>query len=185
VIYCYTPVRRRNLGTDCVVTLAERASGYVLIGKMPDYTMAALNKRALKLMRGHPGWFKTITADNGTEFHAYRDIEDATDVTIYFATPYHSWERGTNENTNGLIRQYLPKGTEYGEPDPGAVQCNCAEAEPAAQKALRLHEPTRAHRATHGPQVTPAITLSARAVTSVRAKFKARCASSATLRPFG
>lgn len=99
-----------RLGTDCVVTLAERASGYVLIGKMPDYTMAALNNRALKLMRRHPGWFKTITADNGTEFHAYRDIEDATDVTIYFATPYHSWERGTNENTNGLIRQYLPKG---------------------------------------------------------------------------
>ena len=52
----------------------------------------------------------TITADNGTEFHWYKEIEDITGVKFYFATPHHSWERGTNENTNGLIRQYLPKG---------------------------------------------------------------------------
>ena len=50
-----------------------------------------------------------ITADNGTEFHSYKEIEEATDVTFYFATPHHAWERGTNENTNGLIRQYCPK----------------------------------------------------------------------------
>ncbi|MFZ5697747.1 MAG: IS30 family transposase, partial [Pseudomonadota bacterium] len=49
--------------------------------------------------------------DNGTEFHGYKKIEEATGVTFYFAHPYHSWERGLNENTNGLIRQYLPKGT--------------------------------------------------------------------------
>jgi IS30 family transposase len=55
--------------------------------------------------------FKTITADNGTEFHSYREVEAATGVSYYFATPHHSWERGTNENTNGLIRQYLPKRT--------------------------------------------------------------------------
>jgi IS30 family transposase len=53
----------------------------------------------------------TITADNGTEFHSYKDVEGATGVPFYFATPHHSWERGTNENTNGLIRQYLPKRT--------------------------------------------------------------------------
>jgi IS30 family transposase len=50
-----------------------------------------------------------MTADNGTEFHGYLDIEAATGVRFYFATPHHSWERGTSENTNGLIRQYLPK----------------------------------------------------------------------------
>ncbi|MBN2729246.1 MAG: IS30 family transposase, partial [Bacteroidales bacterium] len=54
---------------------------------------------------------KTITADNGTEWHGYKDIEKITDALYYFAEPYHSWERGTNENTNGLIRQYLPKRT--------------------------------------------------------------------------
>lgn len=110
-----------KLASDCVVTLVERASGYVLIGKLPDYTMAALNDRVLKLIRRHPGWFKTITADNGTEFHSYRVIEDATGTTIYFATPYHSWERGTNENTNGLIRQYLPKGQSM----KGLTQARC------------------------------------------------------------
>lgn len=55
--------------------------------------------------------FKTFTADNGTEFHSHLEIERKTRVRFYFATPYHSWERGTNENTNGLIRQYLPKRT--------------------------------------------------------------------------
>ncbi len=54
---------------------------------------------------------KTITADNGTEFHSYRELERILDTEVYFATPHHAWERGTNENTNGLIRQYLPKGT--------------------------------------------------------------------------
>jgi len=58
-----------------------------------------------------PGQFKTITADNGTEFHQYKIVEQATSCPYYFANPHHSWERGTNENTNGLIRQYLPKGT--------------------------------------------------------------------------
>ena len=52
----------------------------------------------------------TITFDNGTEFHNYAALEELFPVTCFFATPYHSWERGSNENLNGLIRQYLPKG---------------------------------------------------------------------------
>lgn len=95
---------------DNVVTLVERVSGATFIGKLHDHTVAALNKRVIRFIRRHPGVFKTITVDNGTEFHGYRRIERATGVKFYFATPYHSWERGTNENTNGLIRQYLPKG---------------------------------------------------------------------------
>ena len=53
--------------------------------------------------------FLSITADNGTEFHGYKQIEEQTGTRFYFATPHHSWERGTSENTNGLVRQYLPK----------------------------------------------------------------------------
>ena len=53
----------------------------------------------------------SITADNGTEFHDYESVEEATGVKFYFATPYHSWERDSNENFNGLLRQYLPKRT--------------------------------------------------------------------------
>lgn len=96
---------------DCIVTLVERSTGDMLIGKLPDRTKEAVTARTIKLIRGHPGPFHTVTADNGTEFHDYERIEQATDVTFFFARPYHSWERGTNENANGLIRQYLPKKT--------------------------------------------------------------------------
>ena len=95
----------------CIVTLVERMTGATLIGKLPCRTMKALNKRVIELIEAHPGLFKTITVDNGPEFHGYQEIERATGVTVYFANPYCSWERGTNENTNGLIRQYLPKRT--------------------------------------------------------------------------
>lgn len=95
---------------DCIVTIVERKTGYTLIGKLPDRTKDELNKRTNWLIRKHSGHFETITADNGTEFHGYKDIENSTGVRFYFANPHHSWERGTNENTNGLIRQYLPKG---------------------------------------------------------------------------
>ena len=97
--------------SECVVTLVERKTGYLLVGKMRARTTAELNRATFALMCQHPGQFRTITADNGTEFHDYRSLEAATGVPFYFATPHHSWERGTNENTNGLLRQYLPTGT--------------------------------------------------------------------------
>ena len=78
----------------CIVTLLERATGYVLIGKLASRTMEETTRRSIQLIRKHPEKFKTITSDNGTEFHAYKEIEKATRVKIYFATPYHSWERG-------------------------------------------------------------------------------------------
>ena len=96
---------------DCIVTLVERKTGYTLIGKLKDRTTAELNRRCIQLINREPCRFVSITADNGTEFHQYKKIEKATNTRFYFATPHHSWERGTNENTNGLIRQYLPKGT--------------------------------------------------------------------------
>lgn len=96
---------------DCIVTIVERKTGYTLIGKLPDRTKDELSKRAKWLIAKHADRFQTIAADNGTEFHGYKEIEADTGVLFYFANPHHSWERGTNENTNGLIRQYLPKGT--------------------------------------------------------------------------
>jgi len=97
--------------SDCIVTLVERKTGFLMIGKLADRTTKNLNKRTRSLIARDPGAFRTITADNGTEFHQYKKIEEVHPVRFYFATPYHSWERGSNENTNGLIRQYLPKGT--------------------------------------------------------------------------
>jgi IS30 family transposase len=97
--------------SDCIVTLLERKSGFVMIGKLANKTTAQLNKKIKTLIKRCPSEFKTITADNGTEFHQYLKVEESTPVKFYFANPYHSWERGSNENVNGLIRQYLPKGT--------------------------------------------------------------------------
>jgi transposase, IS30 family len=106
----------------CIVSLVERKSGYVLIGKLTARTQEQTTARTVRLIRKHPERFKTITADNGTEFHDYESIERVTQVPFYFATPYHSWERGTNENTNGLIRQYIPKGVCMKKLD--QYQCN-------------------------------------------------------------
>jgi IS30 family transposase len=96
--------------TDCIVTLVERKTGLVLIGKLGDRTTESLNRRVIRLIGRHRGQFKTITSDNGTESHDYKGIEQRTKATFYFATPHHAWERGSNENANGLLRQYLPKG---------------------------------------------------------------------------
>jgi len=92
-----------------VITLVERKTGYLQIGKLERHTAETAARRCIELIARQRGQVATITADNGTEFHNYGEIEAATGTLFYFATPHHSWERGTCENTNGLIRQYLPK----------------------------------------------------------------------------
>lgn len=96
-------------GKPCIVTLVERSTGYVEIGKLNSKSADELTHRVIQMIRRQTLPVLTITADNGTEFHGYANIERATNTRFYFANPHHAWERGTNENTNGLIRQYLPK----------------------------------------------------------------------------
>ena len=95
----------------CIVTLVERKCGFTVSGKLARRAAADLNAQLEALIARQPRPVRTITADNGTEFHSYRALEQRVRARFYFATPHHSWERGTNENTNGLIRQYLPKRT--------------------------------------------------------------------------
>nr|WP_225540582.1 IS30 family transposase [Xanthomonas sp. XNM01] len=94
---------------DCLLTLVERSSGIALVAKLPHRTVIAVNSAALKLIRNSGLPFKTITWDNGTEFHGYKALEHATGVRCYFAYPHRPWQRGSNENFNGLLRQYFPK----------------------------------------------------------------------------
>ena len=105
----------------CIVSLVERKSGYLQIGKLNARNKEQTTVMTIELIRRHPDLFSTITADNGTEFHGYAQIEQATGVPFYFANPHHAWERGTNENTNGLIRQYLPKHSSMAR----LTQCEC------------------------------------------------------------
>ncbi len=102
------------MGADqqhCLLTLVERRTGFVIIKKLPQRSKERACSAALQALSEHRARFKTITFDNGTEFHDYKLLEHFHPVRCYFATPYHSWERGSNENMNGLIRQYLPKGS--------------------------------------------------------------------------
>ena len=96
-------------GKPCILTIVERKSGLVHIAKLRARTKEEVMRAMKMLAQRHRNVFRTITADNGCEFHGYREIEEEISTCFYFAAPHHSWERGTNENTNGLIRQYLPK----------------------------------------------------------------------------
>lgn len=94
---------------DCLLSLVERKTGYLLLGKLADHTAATFTARCLRLLGTGEHPVRTITADNGNEPAGYRRIEEATGAASYFATPNHAWEPGTNEHTNGLIRQFAPK----------------------------------------------------------------------------
>jgi transposase, IS30 family len=95
-------------GKAALVTIVERKTGLVCIGQIPQATAQYTQERTVELLGPHQ--VHTITSDNGSEFHGYKLVEQRLRATFYFANPHHSWERGTNENTNGLIRQYAPKG---------------------------------------------------------------------------
>jgi len=97
----------------CILTFVERQTGFAIIKKMDSRSAPAATQAAVAAISPLPTDFKTITLDNGTEFHDYRAWKERFPLRCYFATPYHSWERGSNENLNGLIRQYLPKGLSF------------------------------------------------------------------------
>jgi IS30 family transposase len=92
-----------------VVTLVERKHKYTLIGHVVKKTALAVQKEILRLLRPIQSRVHTITFDNGHEFSKHETIAQELSCECYFAKPYHAWERGLNENTNGLIRQYIPK----------------------------------------------------------------------------
>ncbi len=97
-----------------IVTIVDRLSLMTLIAKVDSKHAELVTKATTSLLRRYKRHgAHTITADNGKEFSGHKEISKALGIDFYFAHPYSSWERGTNENTNGLIRQYLPKGTEF------------------------------------------------------------------------
>ena len=96
-------------GESYLVTLVERKSRFTLIGHVEKKTAAEVSSEIIKLLRPYRDLVHTITYDNGNEFAQHVLVNDTLNCDSYFARPYHSWERGANENTNGLIRQYFPK----------------------------------------------------------------------------
>lgn len=100
--------------TTAIATHVERVSGYAIADKLEHTTAELLKKKTINSFKRIPKEKKkTETLDNGLEFSEYELTEKGTGMQIFFAYPYHSWERGTNENFNGLLREYFPKGTPF------------------------------------------------------------------------
>ncbi len=94
-----------------LITLVERFSRYTLIAKANSRHAEEVAQKTISLLAPVESLVHTVTADNGKEFAQHKAIGNTLGASIYFAHPYHAWERGLNENTNGLIRQYFPKGS--------------------------------------------------------------------------
>ena len=98
---------------SAIYTLVDRKSLYTVIVKLNGKNATELADKTIKALEPISNKIHTITYDNGLEFAEHERMAKALDADIYFAHPYSSWERGINENTNGLIRQYFPKGTDF------------------------------------------------------------------------
>lgn len=98
---------------QAIVSLVERKSGFLLMHKVERNTASAVSDAMIRLLKRHRRRVLTIPSDNGREFAGHQTISKQLKADFYFAHPYASWERGTNENTNGLIRQYFPKERDF------------------------------------------------------------------------
>ena len=101
-------------GTGHIVTLVERMTRQTLFCRVPSKETAVVMAAVIWLLGALPrGMLKSLTFDNGKEFAAFKQLEQALGLKVYFAKPYHSWERGTNENRNGVVRMVVPKGRAF------------------------------------------------------------------------
>ena len=128
-----------------LVTLAERCSKKTLIAPVPNKRADAVRDAIITLLA--PETVHTITFDNGKEFAYHAQIKEALRSDNYFAHPYHSWERGLNENHNGLIRQYLPKGMELNNISHGQVVAIQEKLNNRPRKTLGYKTPNEVYEA--------------------------------------
>lgn len=96
-----------------LLTINDRATGLLKMGKIESKEAVVVEAKVLELLQDWPAYLHTITTDNGKEFARHQALAEALQVSYFFAHPYHSWERGANENLNGLVRQYFPKQTSF------------------------------------------------------------------------
>jgi IS30 family transposase len=96
-----------------LVSLVERKSGYTMLARVERLRADSVNEQAVRRLRTLPkSMRRSVTFDNGPEFSGHKDLAKRLDIGVYFAEPYCAWQRGTNENTNGLVRQFFPKGSD-------------------------------------------------------------------------
>lgn len=101
-------------GTGSLVTLVERMTRFTLVARVASKESGCVMSAIIGMPAGIPkDMLKSCTFDNGKEFAFFKQLEQALGIKVYFAKPYHSWERGTNENRNGVVRKILPKGSPF------------------------------------------------------------------------
>jgi len=125
-----------------LLTCVDRASRYLITRKVSTCAAVPVARQLQRSLRRLPAdKRRTLTLDNGREFARPKELERKLRLRVYFAHPYHSWERGTNENTNGLLRQYLPKGTDLADVTPQQLAAHTRQLNHRPRKCLGYRSP--------------------------------------------
>ena len=137
-----TVVSGQGKSKACFATFAERKTRYYIAVKMPDRKAATMAKTIIQTLSEFPSELvKTITCDRGTEFANWAEIEQALNCDVYFADPYCAWQKGTNENLNGLLREFYPKGRNLSRVSPVTLKKNLALINARPKKVLNFKNP--------------------------------------------
>jgi IS30 family transposase len=126
---------------QAIVTLTERKSRFTLLGKVPRRTAQAVRRQVCKLLLPVMDKVHTLTSDHGKEFADHEQIAALLQLKFYFAHPYAAWERGTNENTNGLLRQYFPKKSDFQSISNKKMNQSMSRLNLRPRKSLRFKTP--------------------------------------------
>ncbi len=133
------------------ISWGDRASKYLVLVGVAGKTAAAVTEAIVRRMGPIRDRVHTCTADNGKEFAGHREVAKALGADFYFATPYHSWERGLNEHTNGLVRQSFPKGTDFRQVTASQVQAVEERINRRPRKMLGVRTPQEVFTAVAPP----------------------------------
>ena len=126
----------------CFATFAERKTRYYIAVWMPDRKAESMEKAAVKALGAlPPEMVKSITCDRGSEFGNWRNIEEKLKCEVYFADPYCAWQKGTNENSNGLLREFYPKGRNLSHVGEKTLKKNLALINARPKKVLGYKTP--------------------------------------------
>lgn len=142
-----------------ILTINERKTGWLWACKLPSKEAKYVAAATVKLLKPYKGWIHTITSDNGTEFADHEYIAKELGIDFYFARPYHSWERGANENLNGLVRQYIPKGISFEYITQKTIEEITCEINQRPRKRLDFLSPKEAQRFKNMKQLKKALNL--------------------------
>ena len=123
----------------CFATLAERKTRFYIVVKIPDRKASTMENAIVEALSRYPKELvKTITCDRGSEFANWANIERRLGCEIYFADPYCAWQKGTNENCNGLLREFYPKGRNLSRVSPKTLERGLALIKARPRKVLHF-----------------------------------------------